>query len=60
MLYVGKYSLSDYDIRRFVALFIKDNQTRYAVLRNKLKSQHTKVVFEAMNRNNIYDKKVLY
>ena len=51
MLYVGKYNLNDYDIRRFVSLFVKDNFTRFALMKNKLNSQHSKVVFEAMNRN---------
>lgn len=51
MLYVGKYNLGDYDIRRFVSLFIKDNFTRFALMKNKMNSQHSKVVFEAMNRN---------
>lgn len=51
MLYVGKYNLNDYDIRRFVSLFIKDTYTRYALMRNKLSSANQKVVFEAMNRN---------
>jgi len=55
MLYVGKYNLNDYDIRRFVSLFVKDNFTRFALMKNKLNSQHSKVVFEAMNRNKLYD-----
>lgn len=60
MLYVGKYSLNDYDIRRFVSLFVKDNFTRFALMKNKMNSAHAKVVFEAMNRNKLYDKKILY
>lgn len=60
MLYVGKYSVNDYDIRRFVSLFVKDNYTRFALMKNKLNSQHAKVVFEAMNRNKLYDKKILH
>lgn len=60
MLYVGKYNLNDYDIRRFVSLFVKDNFTRFALMKNKMNSAHAKVVFEAMNRNKLYDKKILY
>jgi len=32
MLHVGKYSFSDYDIRRFMSLFVKDTFVRYALL----------------------------
>jgi len=60
MLYVGKYNIGDYDIRRFVSLFIKDNFTRFALMKNKMNSQHSKVVFEAMNRNKLYDEKILH
>lgn len=51
MLYVGKYNLNDYDIRRFVSLFVKDTYTRFALMKNKLSSANQKVVFEAMNRH---------
>ena len=42
-LYYGKYSLNDYDIRRFVALFVKDNHTRIYLVRNKLNPQGVKI-----------------
>ena len=51
MLHVGKYSINDYDIRRFISLFIKDAYVRFALMKNKLNSDQAKVVFEAMNRN---------
>jgi len=49
MLYVGKYSLKDYDIRRFISLFVKDNFARIKLSRNKIDSATMKVVNEAMN-----------
>lgn len=58
MLYHGKYNLNDYDIRRFIALFIKDNYARGNLIRNKINPQTTKVVQEAMQRHNLYDQKV--
>lgn len=60
MLYSSKYNIGDYDIRRFISLFIKDNYARFALMKNKLNSQHAKTVFEAMNRNKLYDKKILH
>ena len=60
MLYVGKYNINDYDIRRFISLFIKEPYVRFALMKNKLNSEQAKVVFEAMNRNHVYDKEVLY
>jgi hypothetical protein len=60
MLHVGKYSINDYDIRRFISLFIKDAYVRFALMKNKLNSDQAKVVFEAMNRNQLYDQKVLH
>ena len=58
MLYHGKYNLNDYDIRRFIALFIKDNYARGNLIRNKVNSQTSKVVQEAMQRHNLHGKKV--
>lgn len=60
MLYVGKYSINDYDIRRFISLFIKDAYVRFALMKNKLNSDQSKAVFEAMNRNQLHDKKILH
>jgi len=60
MLYVGKYSINDYDIRRFISLFIKDAYVRFALMKNKLNSDQSKVVFEAMNRDQLHDKKILH
>lgn len=49
MLYTGKYSLKDYDIRRFISLFVKDSYARIKLSRNKIDSATMKVVNEAMN-----------
>jgi len=47
-LYNGKYSIGDYDIRRFVALFVKDPNTRFYLVRNKLNPSGVKHVAEVM------------
>jgi hypothetical protein len=54
MIYHGRYNLNDYDIRRFIALFVKDNYARMHLVRNKLNSQSVKVVNETMRRNYIH------
>ncbi len=46
MLYHGKFSYADYDIRRFLALYVKDPSVRYPLLRNKMKNVHIKSVNE--------------
>lgn len=48
LLYYGKYNLMDYDIRRFVSLFIKDNTTRYSLLKNNINAQVLRNVQECM------------
>lgn len=48
LLYYGKFNLNDYDIRRFVSLFIKDNYVRLAIMKNKMNSNHMKGINEAM------------
>lgn len=47
-LFNGKYNIGDYDIRRFVALFVKDNNTRFYLVRNKLNTGGIKHVAEVM------------
>lgn len=49
MLHVGKYSYSDYDIRRFMSLFVKDTFVRYALMKNKLNQAGYKHVNECIN-----------
>lgn len=49
MLYYGKYSLSDYDIRQFVALFVKDSSVRKYLSRNKLNLEGRRHVNEVMS-----------
>lgn len=58
LLYHGRYNLSDYDIRRFIGLFVKDSYTRLALMKNKLKKKDHKEISEIMSRHNIYDQKV--
>ena len=36
LLYHAKYNLSEYDVRRFIALFVKDGTVRMYLMRNKL------------------------
>lgn len=49
LLYYGKFNVTDYDIRRFVALFIKDTGVRFALLRNKMSSPVVRHVYEVMH-----------
>lgn len=48
LLYHNKYSYADYDVRRFVGLFVKDARLRYPLMRNKMSSQQVKQVNEAV------------
>lgn len=48
LLYYCKFNLNDYDIRRFISLFIKEPSARFALMRNKLNSNNLKVVNETM------------
>lgn len=47
----GKYSYSDYDIRRFVSLFVKDKIVRFNLMKNKLNQAGYKHVNECMRRH---------
>ena len=58
MIYYGKYSLSDYDIRRFTSLFVKDNFVRFNLMKNKLNSAGYKHVNECLRRNNLYGQEI--
>ena len=49
MLFSGKYSYSDYDIRRFISLFVKDTFVRYALMKNKLNQAGYKHVNECIS-----------
>lgn len=50
LIYHGKYDLGkSYDLRRFIALFVKDNIVRMYLVRNKLNSQGYKHVQECLN-----------
>jgi|688.fasta_scaffold06563_12 hypothetical protein len=48
LLYHGKYNLQDYDIRRFVSLFIKDAGTRFSLMKNNINNTTLKNVQECM------------
>lgn len=48
LLYHSKFNLNDYDIRRFVSLFIKDPGTRFSLMKNKINSQVLRNVQECM------------
>lgn len=51
MLYYGKYNLSDYDIRRFTSLFVKDNFVRFNLMKNQLNQAGYKHVNECLRRH---------
>jgi len=48
LLYYAKYNLSDYDIRRFISLFIKDPFVRFSLMKNKINNNTMKAVNETM------------
>jgi hypothetical protein len=48
LLYYGKFNLNDYDIRRFISLFIKDSGTRFALMKNKMSGSNMRVINECM------------
>ena len=58
MLYYGKYNLGDFDIRRFVSLFIKDSYVRFALMKNQLNQAGYKHVNECIRRHNLHGKKI--
>jgi len=57
LLYYSKYNLNDYDIRRFISLFVKDPYTRFALMKNKMSNSHLKVVNECMRGINYMAKR---
>jgi len=50
LLYYGYYDVNNYDMRKFISLFIKDAGIRYHLLRNKLNDAGRKHVAETMGR----------
>lgn len=54
MIYYGKYNLSDYDIRRFTSLFVKDNFVRFNLMKNQLNQAGYKHVNECLRRYNLH------
>jgi RNA polymerase sigma factor (sigma-70 family) len=57
LLYYGRYSLSDYDIRRFVSLFVKDQYARFALNKNKITPSASKEINECMRGINYMAKR---
>jgi len=55
LLFYGKYNISDYDIRRFVALFVKDPNVRRFLIRNNLNAQGAKQCKGVSWRHSVYD-----
>jgi len=49
LLYYNKYNLADYDIRKFVALFVKDSNVRFYLVRNKLNASSSRHVKECVS-----------
>lgn len=49
LIYYGKYNINDYDIRRFICLFIKDPSLRFSVMKNKINSHIIRQVNEIMH-----------
>lgn len=50
LLYYGVYDVNNYDMRKFIGLFIKDPGVRYHLLRNRLNDAGRKHVAETMGR----------
>lgn len=48
LLYHGKYNLGDYDIRRFISMYVKDPSIRFYLLRNKLSAAGAKHVHDVI------------
>jgi RNA polymerase sigma factor (sigma-70 family) len=48
LLHHGKFNLNDYDIRRFISLFIKDPFVRFALMKNKMNNTQLKHINECM------------
>ncbi len=48
LIYYGRYNLADYDIRRFISLFVKNPYVRTSLMRNKLAKKDHKEVSDIM------------
>ena len=57
LLYFNRFNLNDYDIRRFISLFIKDPYTRFALRKNKITPQAMKEIQECMRGINYMAKR---
>lgn len=50
LLYYGVYDVNNYDMRKFIGLYVVDKGVRYHLLRNKLNPAGRRHVSETMNR----------
>jgi hypothetical protein len=48
LLYHGRYNIADYDVRRFIGLFVKNPYVRFALAKNKINKENMKHVLEVM------------
>lgn len=48
LIYHGRYNLNDYDIRRFISLFVKNPYVRISLMKNKLSKKDYKEVSDVM------------
>lgn len=58
LIYHGRYNLGDYDIRRFISLFVKNPYVRIALMKNKLSKKDYKEISDVMGRDSLYGKKI--
>lgn len=58
LLYYGRYNIADYDVRRFIGLFIKDPYVRFALMKNKINKKAFKEINEVMRRHSVHGKKI--
>jgi len=58
LLYYSRYNIADYDVRRFISLFIKDPYVRFALMKNKINKKAFKEINEVMRRNTVHGQKI--
>jgi hypothetical protein len=58
LLYYGRYNIADYDVRRFISLFVKDPYVRFVLIKNKINKKNFQQISEVMRRYSVHGKKV--
>jgi hypothetical protein len=58
LLYHGRYNIADYDVRRFIGLFVKNPYVRFALSKNKINKENMKHVHEVMGRYTVHGQKI--